>query len=230
MYHHYMHLSARDRLVLKLLADFGLLTSRQIYELAFSDVSTTMTKRCLRRLLASHLITVLDFGPRGEKGGAALNVYRLSRDGLRLCKPSDLYRAKVGNWAHTLAVSEVYVKLKESNVPIAYQTEPDCWTTVGTVELHPDMRIGIGVSPHQVPWWVEVDLDTENVNQVRGKLRAVVEAYKVSGDHGWHNWPCTVWIVPDTARMKAVSKWIDETAYPQLFRVCTLDTLLATCV
>lgn len=223
-----MVLSDRDRLALATLADFALLTQKQLDALAFGLRSDTSCKRAIDRLMKTRLITRMDFRIVGSQGGAGSYVYKLSPSGLRFARPNDRYRYKVTNFVHTLAVADAFVALKnlerDGKITIArYATEPDCWAVVGGVELRPDLRVDLS----HLLLWIEVDMGTERDRQLLGKLEAVYEAWKRADVSVWPALPKTLWIAPNEARAVVIRKLVSrlpEEAWA-LFAVCTLETI-----
>lgn len=225
-----MILTERDRLVLGLLRDFGLATSRQLHGIAFASVTTTMSKRALDRLHKSHLITRLDFRLVGQHGGAGSYIWKLSANGLKLYRPSDRYRHQVANWLHTLEITETFLHLKQLEqagalVVDRYATEPEAWRAIGTVEVRPDLYVELTQGTRRRAWWLEVDLATEKTPQLRTKLEAVVKLVEEAGGGGVTHLPLTVWIAPDARRAALLGRLVEEMGAPDLFAVTTTGGL-----
>jgi hypothetical protein len=224
-----MILLDRDRQLLALLGDFGLLTSKQIHGLVFPDVSTTMSKRAIDRLYKTRLITRLDFRLSGNKGGAGSYIYKLSQSGQKLHRPGENYRELVTNWAHTLEISETFLHLKQLEhagtlVIDRYDVEPR--RMIGTAELRPDLYVEITQGTRRRAWDIEIDLSTERAPQLRKKLEAVVKAVDEARRVGVSHMPLTVWIAPDVRRAALLTRLVSELPDGQdLFVVTTTGGL-----
>lgn len=232
-----MILSARDRLVLNLLADFSLLTAKQLHAMAFGDVSHEPCRRSLQRLEKSRLINRLDFRIVSLKGGSGELVWKLSPNGLRFCKASARHRDKVGNYAHTLAIGDIFKAFKElewaGQMDVqSYETEPYCWRTIGSVDVRPDLAVTL--KRHQTTHlWIEADMGSEKVPHLKRKLEAVRDAYHSAT--GLDVLPKTVWVCIDTKRAELLKTLIaglhdlndgtaDQRPASDLYAVSTFDT------
>jgi hypothetical protein len=78
--------------------------------------------------------------------------------------------------SHTLAVAELYVRLREAERAhelelIQFQAEPACWQrTVSLGTIKPDAYMLLARSDVEDAWWCEVDRGTESPNTLRRKL------------------------------------------------------------
>lgn len=217
-----MILGKRELAIYRLIQDFRLLTRPQIQELVFPGLSSKPCTRALQRLEDNHLIVRFNLRRPGKRGGAEL-IYKAV--GKRVLGIPD----------HTLAVGDIYLTL--------VGLERQGWFTLESYEveprhdgLNPDLNIQLtDTQARQLDY--EVDLNTEGLNQVRGKLRAVVKAYHEATS----GFPLTVWACIDRKRMDAIARLIRElpevvnyqladdswTSYNprELFAVTTFDEL-----
>jgi len=114
--------------------------------------------------------------------------------------------------AHTLAVSDLYVQLREAERAgrvelLAFDAEPACWrryTRLGGAAgvLKPDAFVQLGVDEYEDSFLVEVDLGTEHRGQLIRKHHVYGEYFR-SGEEQTKTgvFPGVLWIVPDAQRM-----------------------------
>lgn len=231
-----MMLSERDRDVLDHLADFGLLTERHVRAFCFADnASATPCNRTLHRLMQMRLVSRLDVRVVGKRGGNGEFVYRLSPNGQRLCRPSELYRAKVGNFVHTLAIADVATTIAgmaQAGVlgVVRRDCEPHSWTPVGHVDLRPDLRVDVDwTTGERRHYWFEVDMSSERAPQLTAKLEAYCEAYDKAWQLNWSSFPLVVWVVPDARRSELLERLIERLPADRhgLFKVSTFAEVSA---
>lgn len=243
-------LSERGRDVLDHLADFGLLTERHLRAFCFSENSSaTPCHRTIQRLMRMRLISRLDIRIVGKRGGNGEFVYRLSPNGLRLCRPSEQYRSKVGNFLHTLAVADVALTIAQMEQAgllsvVRRDTEPYSWTPVGALDLRPDLRVDVDwQNGERRYYWFEVDLSSERAPQLTAKLELYCAAFVMAWDLDWSSFPVVLWVVEHERRQQALERLVERLpdfpareAAPgrpyippqpakNLFRVVTFDNL-----
>lgn len=250
-------LSPRDRSVLTTTSTLRLANTLQLQRLHFAspgDHATPLTaarccRRVLERLVADQLLARLERRIGGVRAGSASFVYALGALGQRVqgggspgprrraWEPSGLFVA------HTLAESELYVRLHEAArsgelVVLEVQTEPSCWrTTTGlggqAVLLKPDLFVGLSRGDYDFRWFVEVDLGTEHAPAILRKCLAY-EAYYRSGveQHEHGVFPRLLWVVPDQGRAERLRQVIGSTGRltPELFVVTTTDAAVRVLV
>jgi hypothetical protein len=118
--------------------------------------------------------------------------------------------------AHTLAVAELYVQLREAERAgrlelSAFLAEPASWqrtTTLGT--LKPDAYALLAHSDIEDAWWLEIDQATESPATLRRKLSVYLLAAQ-AGVVGPHELlPRVLVTVPDTRRLETVGEMVVE--------------------
>lgn len=182
-------LSDRDRTVLRDLGRVRVLTGRQLERLHFYDLAAPnqdrARRRVLNRLISLSVITTLDRSIGGVRAGSAGLVYTLDAAGQKLLRllngegqepvrrpwtPGTLFLK------HTLAVSELYVRLREAERTdllelVTFRTEPACWQRTASLgTLKPDGYVLIATGDIEDAWWLEVDRGTESPGTLRRKL------------------------------------------------------------
>lgn len=244
-----LRLSDRDVAVLESLSTYRLLTTTQVRRLHFTDGHATIgaasgaTMRVLSRLESHGLLARLTRRIGGVRAGSSGIVWQLGSTGERLLRtmhglpkrrryvePSPVFTA------HTLAVAELAIRLRElasrgAIELLAVETEPSCWRSFlgphATREwLKPDLSVVTGIGDFEDHWFVEADLATEHPPVIVRKAH-VYQRYAATGAHQARHglFPAVAWVVPDSARQRAVQAALaaDPGLQPALFRVATTD-------
>ena len=228
-------LSERDLNIVRDVGQLRLVTTRQLERLHFvvpDRHATALTaartsRRTLERLVRHRLLVRLQRRIGGVRAGSVSFIYALGPVGERVLaldgprrrfrEPSTLFVT------HTLATSELYVRLNEAKrgggvqVLGVIQTEPACWRSVvtigGTSLLKPDLFVVTANDEFEFQWFVEVDLGTEHAPAVVRKCRAY-EAYYRSGveQAGVGVFPRVLWVAPDAERVERIREAIERTA------------------
>lgn len=228
-------LSPRDWEILRDVERLRLVTGAQIQRLHFSDLSEKSAPvvrwRVLKRLRECGALLALPRRIGGVRHGSAGMVFTLDLPGQRLIyltRPKDEYDRRFRRreppserfMRHTLTVSELYVRLvektRENGSPwrvAGYQTEPACWwrDSFGGL-LKPDAHLmldhdgGERADRWRYYWWAEIDLGTEHVPTLVGKLRTYQEHYRHGGSGPNEVMPRVLVTVPTDARCAALRR------------------------
>lgn len=225
-------LSDRDLDVLRLVARFKQVTSRQVSLLLFEGTSYTPANRTLRRLTdANYLQRIERRVPGGSRGGSGQYVYSLGRRGFYSFFTGRYQPARTVNY-HALGIVDCFVVLRDMErdgifVMRGMSAEPDCWQEVGGVHLKPDLLVDVEYSDgHRMMVFIEMDMATENQRQVRGRL----DDYRIAWDENdrFEQFPVVVWVGVDDERAIELSWLIEQGRYPEgMFLVATRETLRA---
>ena len=218
---------SRDREIVQAVARLTLVSGAQIIRLFFLDIpdASTRARRSLRvlgRLVERGVLARLERPRRGGAGGGSASwVYALGPVGRRIvaCWSGEgLPRSRRGEepsvaWAaHRLAVSDLYVRLREAEREgrvelLAFDAEPVCWrryTRLGGAPgvLKPDAFVRLAVDNEwEDAFLVEVDLGSERRGQLVRQHRAYGEYFRSGVEQSNTGvFPAVVWIVPDTKR------------------------------
>jgi len=243
--------SERDCEILSSLRMCRYLTTDHIRRLHFREsVKEASALRAASRVLAKlkgyGLVATLERQIGGVRGGSGSYVWTLLDGGLSVLAmreglPSTTTRKRFFEPSpkflnHTLAISEVYVKLTEiENIEvIKVLLEPDCWRgykiNSKAETLKPDMFAVTASGEYEDHWFIEVDLDTESPSRIITKCRQYIQYYW-SGAEQKHSgvFPFVVWIVPDDKRRDTI-QWHMEAELkncPQIFRVISTEAFTA---
>lgn len=222
-------LSVRDQAILRALARVRVLSGEQIERLHFHDLASRnrdrARRRVLNRLIAWQAVTTLSRRIGGVRAGSAGLIYTLDVAGqrvLRLLDDEDELPVR-RPWtpgtlflAHTLAVAELYVQLREAERGgqlelTAFLAEPTSWqrtASLGTIKPDAYMLVAHGDFEHAV--WCEVDQATESRTTLRRKLNFYLFAAQ-AGVVGPHQvLPRVLVTVPDERRLEVVRGVIEE--------------------
>jgi hypothetical protein len=222
-------LSGRDLAILRDLARMRCLTGLQLNRLHFHDLGATnrdrARRRVLNRLVRLSVVTTLARRIGGVRAGSAGLVYALDAGGQRLLRLLDHDNDGPGRrpWtpstlflAHTLAVAELYVCLREAERTgrlelSAFLAEPASWqrtASLGTIK--PDGYALVAHADIEDAWWLEVDQGTESRNTIRRKLSLYLLAAQ-AGVVGPHEiLPRVLVTVPDERRLTAIRETVTD--------------------
>lgn len=226
-------LTGRDLQIVQLVGRFKQLSSNHIHRSLFELTSRTPCDRALRRLTESHYLSRIERRIVGGcRGGSGQYVYQLGRRGFYLQFTGRYQPARAVNY-HSLAIADCYVTLRQLQAAdvlsiAGYSTEPDCWATVGGVELRPDMYVDIAKRDgDRLKLFLEIDMGSEAQRQLRGKLEAYWRAYQDADVTAWPVFPRVLWVGVDDERATELS-WLIEQGPKDaqgLFAVTTRDKL-----
>ena len=210
-----------DKAVLESLDRVRLASAGQLVRLHFQGRPSAdrQARRHLARLVELRLLARLDRRIGGIRAGSSGFVYALDVAGQRLLSESVDPRRP---WTpgtlflrHALAVTEVYVRLIESEHRdfvdvLDFTAEPRCWRNfVGTggarLTLKPDAYARLGIGDYEHSFFIEVDRATEAPRTIARKLDAYYR-YWATGQEQHHRgvFPRVLWTVPTEQRKAAL--------------------------
>ncbi|MFL6139624.1 MAG: replication-relaxation family protein [Frankiaceae bacterium] len=209
-------LSDRDRAVLATLVRVRLATGDQLARLHGTGVSRRQARQVLASLTERRLLARLPRLVGGVRAGSAGYVYGLDIAGHHLTRaggvrPHRPWQPGPAFLAHTLAVTELYVRLRAAErdglVRLSeFVTEPACWQAFpgpggGRVVLKPDAQLVLQLGGYEDRWFVEVDRATEATTRLTRACDRY-RAYWASGlEQACHGvFPRVLWLVPDERR------------------------------
>lgn len=243
-------LGERDKDVLLAIQRHRYLMTGQVQRLIFTDTvsrsaALRASSRCLKKLRELGLISTLSRRIGGVRAGSGSLIWYLSHAGERLLRLHEhkltpakrFFEPSPYFLAHTLAVSEISIKLTElcrdhEMELTAMQLEPECWRLYSEhgvhVSLKPDLYAVTISGEYEDRWFFEIDLDTESPVKVIEKCRRYHQYYRAGleqSDSGV--FPLTIWVVPDQGRKDRLITHI-RAAFnnqPRLFAVITGNEL-----
>jgi hypothetical protein len=223
----------RDYQVLQTIAQFKQVTAHHVHKLLFSDaLSMYPCYRALNRLYKrNHLHRLEHRLIGGVRGGSSQYVWTLGYEAWRMFSDSP-YRVPRSINFHTLEIANTYLRLVElervGRLRIgAYTTEPDCWFTVDSYEVKPDLYVETVLTSGLVKTFCEIDLGSEGEKQVKGKLAAYIHAFNHVDAEQFPIWPRTLWIAVDANRAQQLRRFIGQLREDdrKLFKVCDKSSL-----
>jgi hypothetical protein len=239
---------ARDRLVIETVARLTLVSGGQLADLLFGEIPRPVTRhrrarRVLARLVGERLLDQLERRRGGVRGGSSSWVYGLGPAGRRLVAywaGEGLPRSRGTHepgaaWsAHTLAVSDLYVQLRQAERAgrlelIAFDAEPACWrsyTRLGGAAgvLKPDAYVEVGSGDWIDSFFIEVDLASERRGQLARQHYAYSEYFRAGVEQARTGvFPGVLWLVPDAKRAGLLND-IERRLPEQVRRLFTVAT------
>ena len=239
-------LTERDWLIISTLARVRAATSAQLIALHLSDVHLRRAQRKLTGLVHKRILARLPRTVGGPRAGSSGHVYALDVAGQRLAELAADGRARrpwrlgAAFLAHTLAVTDVYVRLVQAGRSgslrvLQFAAEPASWRSFhgpggGRVTLKPDAYAVLLVDGYEDHWFLEVDLATEAAPTIAGKC-GVYRSYWQSGTEQARLglFPRVLWLAPDERRADVLRRVVrrQPDAAQSLFDVAVFETAVA---
>ena len=244
----------RDRQIVETVARLTLVSGGQLARLFFDSIPhpatrTRRVRRVLNRLVEQRVLARLERRHQGGAGGGSASwVYALGPAGRRMIaywaseglpRSRSVYEPSAAWTAHTLSVSDLYVRLREAERAgrvqlLVFDAEPACWrryTRLGgaTGLLKPDAFVRLGLGDYEDSILVEIDLGTEHRGQLTRQHRAYLEHFRSGVEQAKTGiYPAVLWLVPSTRRMELladIQQGLPESAR-RLFTVARSDQAL----
>lgn len=215
-------LTPRDWAILATLGRVRLASARQLERLYFTDVTRRRSRQVLASLVDRHILVRLPRVVGGVRAGSAGFVYILGGAGQRLSAMSEGRRLprpwSVGApfLAHSLAVTEVYVRLVEADraglVELRdFMGEPGAWRSFSgpggaRIVLKPDAAVTTRLGPYEDCWFLEVDRGTEAPATLARKCDRYRHYWQTGREQAQTGvFPRVLWLVPDERRYDALT-------------------------
>lgn len=182
-------LSDRDWAVIQDVASLRLATGGQLERLHFAGLADAsrpvVRRRVLGRLVRERVLGTRERRIGGVRAGSEGLIYHLDVAGQRLCETARRGEQPGERYVrHVLAVTELYVSLTERAQAGAlrldrFEAEPVSWWPDGRGgRIKPDGQVRVSSLDHFDSWWLEVDLATEHLPTLKGKLAAYLDFYR----------------------------------------------------
>ncbi len=236
-----------QRALLNDVARLNVASGRQLRRLHYrpTDNARRMARLDLANLVELRALARLERRIGGQRSGSEGFVYALDVAGQRLASgPGAKLRHPwtPGNHhlRHALAVSELYVALREtearSDIRLEhFDAEPRSWRFHrgpggSPFVLKPDAHLITASSGYDDSWFIEMDRSTEPLTVIAAKARAYIRYWQSGREQSREAvFPTVLWVVPDDQRRTAVINALASmpAGHWQLFRVVTLDRAAA---
>jgi hypothetical protein len=237
-------LSARDRSLLSDVANLNLMSGRQIQQLHYpsSEAGRRLARVDLARLTDLQVLARLERVIGGQRAGSSGYVYALGVAGQRLTQThTRRYRRPwtplPNHLRHALAVSELYVELRQRESPEGWQlstfdAEPTSWRPFygpggARATLKPDAFVVVESDAFVDRLFVEVDCSTEALPRIVDKAKAYIRYWqsgREQADTGVFPW--VLWAVPDDKRLRQLVEGLTRlpAEHWRLFTVASMVT------
>lgn len=249
-------LGGRERDVLFVVRRFRLIRADQLRRLFFSDLATPtgaarVCRRSLQRLSEMGLLHRLGRRIGGLRAGSASELYALSAAGRRLLAHLDgsggpvsdrgSYEPGLPFVVHTLAITELYVRLIEAERAgalelLGFDTEPGCWRSLatplaGSATLKPDALVTVGLGVYEHASWVEVDLGTAGRSALLRKCRTYISYHATGREQAERDvFPRVVWVTANQQRADYIAGLVRTlpAGAQRLFATTTAEQAITT--
>lgn len=221
----------RDLQILRSLADFRLLTGRQLGQLHVQSsnplTAARRSRAVLRRLTELGVISRLERRVGGIRAGSEGHVYGLSglgravlAQGGQTVHGRTVWETRPDFQDHLLAIGELYVGLRQQERRtgetelLDFQTEPTAWRSFSgpageRLPLKPDAFVVLGIGDYEQRAFVEIDRGTESLPTLLRKCRRYL-AYWRTGDEQRHHgiFPRVWWLLDEPRRLTRLANQI----------------------
>jgi hypothetical protein len=250
----------RERALVKTVSRLRLVRSDQLQRLHYHEITSPrgrarICRRSLQLLADQGVLRRVERRVGGNAdGGSSGYVYTLAPAGRRvmaywngkgIASDRGVHEPGMGFVEHTLAVSELYVRLAEAArmQPIdllAFNPEPECWRTFtgptgAQIVLKPDALVQIGAGDEELRWWIEADMGTHSRGAITRKLNSYMAYWRTGREQAETGlFPRVAFVTTTNTRAEFLETLIDQLphAAQRLFAVTTtadaIDLLLGT--
>ena len=244
--------SEQDKSILRSLRKLRYLTANQVQRLHYIDnaslnAAQRATRRVMSKLQGYGVVESLGRRIGGVRAGSNSFVWTLTEAGVHLLHINDPefsfrkrgFEPSLNFLKHTLAVSEVYIQLKEvcgryQLKLVKAEMEPECWRGYTGMDgkpatMKPDMFAITDSGEYVDSWFIEVDLATESPSKVLDKCRRYVYYCNSGIEQKAHEvFPLVVWLVYNENRKAKLQQYIADCremseASKSIFAVITPD-------
>ncbi len=221
-------LTERDRAILRTLADFRLMTGRQLQQLYVSSsnpvTAARRTRAVLRRLSELRAVVRLERRIGGIQAGSEGHVYGLSGlghavlalDNAVSVRGRTVWETKPAFQDHLLAISQLYVELVElqrrgAAELLGFETEPTAWRQFAgpsgeRLPVKPDAFVALGVGEFEQRAFIEMDCGTESLPTVQRKCRRYLDYWRSGSEQRRHGvFPRVWWLVHSERRRQRLT-------------------------
>ncbi len=207
-----------------------------------SDTGRRMARLDLRVLVERRALARLGRSIGGHRAGSEGWTYALDVAGKRLLRPSQ--RRQWAPWTpdshhlrHALAVSEIYVQLREledlGTIDLErFDAEPTCWRSFpgpggARLVLKPDAYVATATLEYIDSWFIELDRATEPRTVITSKAKIYCRYWQSGREQMTEGvFPTVLFVAPDDKRRAQLLDTLSQmpAEHWQLFQVTTADS------
>lgn len=221
-------------------------TGQQLRRLHFDDSETgrRLARLDLTGLVERRVLARLGRSIGGQRAGSEGWTYALDVAGKRLLSPDQ--RRQWEPWTpdshhlrHALAVSEMYVQLKElerlGTIELErFDAEPTCWRFYhgpggAPLVLKPDAFVATATTDYLDSWFIEFDRSTESLTLIAAKAKTYARYWQSGREQITEGvFPTVLFVVPDINRKSQLKDVLSQlpAEHSQLFQVATADSVV----
>lgn len=246
-------LSDRDKQLMLMVERFRLVSGSQARRLLWAEsgelaTEARLARRGLSRLEALGLLDRLERRIGGVRAGSAGSVFTLSAAGQRaarylagagLTKGRTPHEPGSQYLRHTLAVTEIYVLLREAERAgrldlLAFDPEPTCWRSYigrggARLTLKPDAFVKLGVGAYEDSYFMEIDCGSAGRGTLDRKARDYLAYYRTGAETADGGvFPRVLWVTTTAKRRTLIVDVLGRLPAEawRLFAVTTTDAAL----
>jgi hypothetical protein len=214
-------LSPKEMAIIKSLNQLRLASASQLERLHFPGDSARNRRRVLQAMTERGLLFRLDRVIGGQRAGSSGFQYSLGVAGKRILAEHQGVRIRQATatgspfQAHTLAVTEVAVRLYEAERAglvevLDFQGEPHCWRRYpgpggASVTCKPDAYVRLGIGQFSDSYFIEVDRGFESPETLAKKANEYRRYWASGIEQSWRGvFPRVLWTTPDERRYQTL--------------------------
>ena len=230
-----MELTNTQLEILRLLYKCRYVSSKQLTRLYFTDsaspkTATRRTNLVTKKIAGYGLIYHLKRRIGGVRAGSGSFIWRITHKGikeLRKYQPEtqlklrNSYEPTAHHLEHTLAISEIYVELKEyekqKRLKIeSFSFEPACHRSFASFTtsliLKPDAFTYLTLPDEELFLFLEIDKETESLNRIANQCKKYIKYFNTGIEQRTHEgtFPLVLWIVPSERRKQNIKQRIQD--------------------
>jgi len=209
-----------------------------------SDTGRRMARLDLTALVERRVLARLGRSIGGQRAGSEGWTYAPDVAGKRLLNPDQ--RRQWQPWTpdghhlrHALAVSELYVRLREAEqlgtIELErYDAEPTCWRFFhgpggAPLVLKPDAYVTTATADYLDSWFIEIDRATEPMTVIAAKAKTYCRYWQSGREQTTEGvFPTVLFTAPNDNRKTQLLDTLSQLPpeHSQLFQVATADTVV----
>lgn len=225
-----MKLLQRDVNLVRGVAEFGSMTTDQIFALYFYGMARTTCTRRLNILVENGTLSKVPVRLSLRDTGAPLGCFQIGKNSWRSFYTSNYRQVRDQmKLVHTLAIVDTFVAIKQAERAgqidiLNYAVEYEAWINLAGSDIRPDMFVDLGLveRKERVVQWVEVDNSSERYKHIKEKLDRYRHAYNHSDKYPLDIFPQVVFLANTAERARELRQMVGRESMPDGFVVVEL--------